>query len=95
MYMAIFSQPAVLQILATEIQSASGKTLEMLEDYFKKQGIKNTAFEVSFMGTLFSGVVYEFIADPENYPLDQIKERMIRLYNLKEQNPKGTTLFDF
>ena len=40
MYMAIFSQPAVQQILRDEIQAASGKPLEMVERYFKKQEYK-------------------------------------------------------
>ena len=80
MYMAIFSQPAVLQILAEEIKAASKQPLDMVEKYFKKQGYKKPALEVAFLSTLISGATYEYIADPENYPLDQIKKRIISLY---------------
>ena len=80
MYMAIFSQPAVLQILEKEIISVADQPTVMLERYFAKQGFKEPALEVSFLGTLTSGVIYEFIADPGKYPLEQIKERIISLY---------------
>ena len=80
MYMAIFSQPAVQQILKEEILDASQKPLKMIEFYFKKQEYKKPFVEVAFLSTLFSGVVIEYIADPENYPLDQIRKRILNLY---------------
>ena len=88
MYMAIFSQPAVQLILSEEIQAASTRPLEMVERYFKKQGYKKPGLEVAFLSTLISGVTYEYIADPEHYPLDQIKKRIISLYfqNHKEES---------
>ena len=80
MYMAIFSQPAVQLILSEEIQAASSKPIEMVERYFKKQGYRKPALEVAFLSTLISGATYEYIADPENYPLEQIKKRILSLY---------------
>lgn len=80
MYMAIFSQPAVQLILSREIQEASKKPLEMVEQYFIKQGSNDPGLEVAFLSTLISGVTYEYIADPANYPLDQIKEKIKRMY---------------
>ena len=80
MYMAIFSQPAVFQLLADELQAASKQTLDIMERYFKKQGYKKPKLEVAFLSTLISGTVYEYIADPENYPLNQIKKRICSLY---------------
>ena len=80
MYMAIFSQPAVQLILRDEIQDSSKKMLEMGEAYFIKVGHKNPELEVAFLSTLISGAIYEYIADPENYPLGQIKERIISFY---------------
>jgi AcrR family transcriptional regulator len=81
MYMAIFSQPAILQILEEEIRVASKQPMDRVERYFKKQGYKKPALEVAFLSTLISGVIYEYISDPENYPLDQIKKRIISLYS--------------
>ncbi|MCX6246720.1 MAG: TetR/AcrR family transcriptional regulator [Bacteroidetes bacterium] len=80
MYMAIFSQPAVMKILEEEIRTASKQPLEMAERYFKEQEYKNPALEVAFLSTLISGVTYEYIADPENYPLNLIKKRILGLY---------------
>jgi len=81
MYMAIFSQPAVQEILKEEILAVSQEPVAMIELYFKEQGYKKPSVEVAFLSTLFSGVVIEYIADPENYPLDSIKKRIINLYS--------------
>lgn len=80
MYMAIFSQPAVQLILKEEIQAASRKPLEIVERYFKKLGYKKPSDEVAFLSTLISGVTYEYIADPANYPIEMIKKRIISQY---------------
>lgn len=80
MYMAIFSQPVVQEILKDEITKASVKPQKLLESYFKKQGYKKPLVEVAFLSTLFSGVVFEYISDPGNYPLDQIKNRILTIY---------------
>ena len=80
MYMAIFSQPAVQLILNEEIQAAAIEPITLIERYFKKKGVKNPALEVAFLSTLFSGVTYEYVADPEHYPLEEIKKRIISLY---------------
>jgi AcrR family transcriptional regulator len=80
MYLAIFSQPAVQEILKDEILDASKEPLAMIEHYFKKQGYKKPLVEVAFVSTLFSGVLIEYIGDPENYPLDQIQKRILDLY---------------
>jgi hypothetical protein len=80
MYMAIFSQPAVQEILKDEILEASKLPLELIGSYFKNQGYKKPLVEVAFVSTLFSGVLIEYIGDPENYPLDQIKRRILNIY---------------
>jgi AcrR family transcriptional regulator len=80
MYMAIFSQPAVQEILKDEILEASKQPMEMIGSYFKNHGYKNPMVEVAFLSTLSSGIIIEYIGDPENYPLDQIKKRILSLY---------------
>lgn len=81
MYMSIFSQPAVQEILKKEILDASQEPLKIMEVYFKKQGYRNPGLEVAFLSTLFSGIIVEFLADPEKYPLQQIKKRITVLYS--------------
>jgi len=80
MYMAIFSQPAVQLILAEEIKAYSGPPLGMVEAYFRNKGCLRPDVEMAFLSTLISGVIFEYISDPENYPLDQIKDRIIQMY---------------
>jgi AcrR family transcriptional regulator len=89
MYMAIFCQPAVQEILKDEILDASQVPLKMIVDYFKKEGYKNPTLEVAFLSTLSSGVIIEYIGDPDNYPLGEIKKRILSLYsNHPKENKK-------
>ena len=81
MYMAIFCQPAVQEILKNEILDASQVPLKMIVDYFKKEGYKNPKLEVAFLSTLSSGIIIEYIGDPDNYPLKEIKKRILSLYS--------------
>ena len=81
MYMAIFCQPSVQEILKDEILNASQVPLKMIVDYFKKEGYKNPTLEVAFLSTLSSGVIIEYIGDPDNYPLREIKKRILSLYS--------------
>jgi len=46
----------------------------------KNHGYKNPMVEVAFLSTLSSGIIIEYIGDPEHYPLDQIKKRILSLY---------------
>jgi AcrR family transcriptional regulator len=80
MYIAIFSQPAVLQILDEEIKASATQPLELIWRYFKSRGSKDPAFEVAFLSTLTSGAIYEYIADPVHYPLEKIRERICSFY---------------
>ena len=80
MYMAIFCQPAVQEILMPEIQVVSEPSLKMIEKYFRKEGYKSPKLEMAFMSTLISGVIAEYISDPENYPLKKMKKRIMDIY---------------
>jgi AcrR family transcriptional regulator len=80
MHLAIFSQPAVQQILNDEILDASAQPLKMIEEYFRKHGFREPELEVAFLSTLMSGITFEYISDPVNYPLDRIKERVLTYY---------------
>jgi AcrR family transcriptional regulator len=80
MYMAIFSQPAVQMLLADEIKEAGKKPNELMEKYFREQGSEDPLVEMAFLSAITSGVIMEYIADPDHYPLDQIKEKITRLY---------------
>lgn len=81
MYLAIFSQPAVQDILKKEILDASKEPVKMMKSYFKKQGYKKPDVEIAYVSTLFSGVIVEYLGDPENYPLSQIKKRILSIYS--------------
>jgi len=80
LYIAIFSQPSVLMILNEEIQAASRQPLAMITRYFESQGYEDPELEVAFLSTLFTGMMSEFLTDPEHFPLEKIKTRIKNMY---------------
>ena len=80
MYMSIFSQPSVLEILSEEILAASRQPLGMIKDYFKSKGYEDPDLEVAFLSTLFTGMMSEYLMDPEHFPLEKIKTRIKNFY---------------
>src|ERR1017187_1623589 len=66
MYISIFSQPSVLEILSEEIVAASRQPLSMISRYFESQGYEDPELEVAFLSTLFTGMMSEFLMDPEH-----------------------------
>jgi AcrR family transcriptional regulator len=80
MYISIFSQPSVLDILNEEIVAASRQPLGMITRYFEAQGYEDPELEVAFLSTLFSGMMSEYLTDPEHFPLEKIKMRIKSFY---------------
>jgi AcrR family transcriptional regulator len=81
MYMSIFSQPSVQEILNEEILAASVQPLGLIKNYFESNGYKDPELEVAFLSTLFTGMMSEYLMDPERYPLEKIKNRIKDFYN--------------
>lgn len=80
MYLSIFSQPSVLKILEQDIAVVSRQPLDMITRYFESQGYEDPELEVAFLSTLFTGMMSEFLNDPEHFPLEKIKIKIQNMY---------------
>jgi AcrR family transcriptional regulator len=80
LYFSISLQPAIYNLVKEKIAELSDPIFTMAINYFKKQGFKNPETETMIFGALLDGIGFHFILDPENYPIEQIKQTLISRY---------------
>jgi len=80
LYFGIIVQPQVLKLVEKELMRLFIPLYKMLENYFKSQGKKNSAAEARFFGAMIEGVYMNYVMDPKNFPIDDVKQKIIDLY---------------
>jgi AcrR family transcriptional regulator len=80
LFFGIIVQPQVLKLVEKKLMRLFVPLYNVLENYFKAQGTKKPAAEARFFGAMIEGVYMNYITDPENFPIDDIKQRIIDLY---------------
>ena len=79
-YFSVLSQPQVLKIVGNKFWEIINPAFKILENYFEKNRFKNPKIETQFFGALMDGICINYILDPENFPLEEIKQKVIELY---------------
>lgn len=80
LYFGIIVQPQVLKLVEKELMRLFIPLYKMLENYFKSQGKKNPSAEARFFGAMIEGVYMNYVMDPKNFPIDDVKQKIINLY---------------
>jgi len=80
LYFGIIVQPQVLKLAEKKLMRLFIPLYKMLENYFKSQGEKNPAAEARFFGAMIEGVYMNYVIDPKNFPIEDIKQKIIDLY---------------
>jgi hypothetical protein len=50
-------------------------------DYFRREGYDDPETEALMLGSILDGVFFHFIFNPTKYPLDNIIEKIIKMYS--------------
>ncbi|MCK4629937.1 MAG: TetR/AcrR family transcriptional regulator [Bacteroidales bacterium] len=79
-YISVLSQPQVLKIVGEKFWEIINPVYKILENYFEKNRFKNPKIETKFFGALMDGICINYILDPDNFPLEEIKKKVIELY---------------
>ena len=79
-YFSILSQPQILKIVGGKFWEIINPVFKMLEDYFKRNNIKNPEIETQFFMAMMDGICIHYILDPDNFPFEEIKQKVIELY---------------
>ena len=79
-YFSILSRPQVLKIVGDKFWEVINPAFKMLENYFIRNNFKNPEIETQFFEALMNGICMNYILDPDNFPLEEIKQKVIELY---------------
>ncbi|MFC2111889.1 TetR/AcrR family transcriptional regulator, partial [Bacteroidota bacterium] len=80
LYFTMFMQPQVLKLVEKRLAVMVHKYLMMLSEYFTSSGYKDPETEAIFFGALLDGIGFQFMVDPEHFPLEKVKNKLINMY---------------
>lgn len=85
LYFSIIIQPHVHPIIHEGIVERMPKWLRIQAKYFEKKGVADPVTEALFLGSVLDGVALNYVIDPGHFPIDKVKELIIRTFSLNKQ----------
>lgn len=80
LYFSLVMQPSVWSIFEKKFTEIITPLLKMLTAYYKNKGSKNPEVEAVLMGAILDGIGFNYVFNPDLYPLDQVKEMVIERF---------------
>ncbi len=80
LYFAILTQPPVLKLVDTVFQETIDLFFRMMEHYFEQLGDKDPRATARVFIALLDGIGIHYVMNPEKFPLESVKKRIIELY---------------
>lgn len=81
LYFVVMYQSPATKLFRHELMSTVNEYLSILEHYFNNKGVSNARAEAKFFISILDGVCVNYLHDQENYPLDAIEEKIIKMYS--------------
>lgn len=86
LYFAVISQPTVNKMAFASIMEIVAPIFEILADYFSRHGYEKPEVEARMFAACLDGITLNYVYEPEHFPLDEIKERILSMYQLNEKS---------
>ncbi|MEE4116768.1 MAG: TetR/AcrR family transcriptional regulator [Marinilabiliaceae bacterium] len=80
LYFSLMLQPPVIGLVRSRIDEMVKVYIAMLTRYFESLGHEDPGTDAYIFGSLMDGIGFNFIANPDSFPYDRIKKRLIQLY---------------
>jgi len=77
LYFILIMKPSVFKIYEKRFMELVAPMFQTLENYFVAKGSKNPNAEARLLGAMLDGVSMNYILDPENFPIDIVKQIII------------------
>ena len=81
LYFMVFMQPPVLKLVEKPFSELLHSSLDMLVEYFRSQGYEDPETEAILLGAILDGIGFHFVVNPDGFPTDKVKERIIKMYS--------------
>lgn len=86
LYYSTISQPAVHQLALEQLRDFLPELMKVITGYFRRKGVEDPEMEALFFGSLMDGIGFNYIMDPEHYPLDDMKDFLLKRINKATKN---------
>lgn len=83
MYFMVLLQPDVYTIITPQLEKILTPFYETAINYFASHGYDDPVTEVRFFAAVMDGVGLHYIMDPENFPMEGVKNKMHQLFKCK------------
>ena len=80
LYFALMMQPDVWKLFERKIEEIITPFMNILVDYYTKKGAKNPMLEAILIGAIFDGIGFNYVFNPDLYPLDDVKKLVIERF---------------
>lgn len=80
LYMSLSFQPDVLPILLSEMMPKLQPFMIMMSNYFISKGHKDPMAMMRYYSAVLDGVQMHLLMDPDNFPIDKVKQMMIEQF---------------
>jgi len=82
LYYGILLQPAVSQMVVEEYNEHMPEMRMILVNYFRKKKVSDPAMHALLFTSFLEGIIVNFIMDPKNYPLENIRDMLLSQLHL-------------
>ena len=80
LYFSLMLQTPVFTLVHDKVEKIYSNYIPMLSKYFETLGHEDPITDAFIFGGLLDGIAFSFIANPEDYPYEKVKRRLIQLY---------------
>lgn len=76
LYLSFAFNPQILKIITKSIPKKSENILEMIIDYFRRQGSSDPEGEAFYFISVLKGITIQYLAAPEYFPLEKMENKL-------------------
>lgn len=77
LYFSLILQPSVWKLFEVKFAEVIGPMMQTLTEYYKNKGSTDPEAEALMAGSMLDGIGFNYIFNPEFYPLERIKKMII------------------
>ncbi len=81
LYASLLLQPELKEMIEKIMGNIIQDAFKMIEQLFRKAGLKNPVNEAKILGAIIDGVSLHYMFDKDNYPLRKMKNYLIKKYS--------------
>ena len=80
LYFTLIMQPPVMKLVDQKLMELMEPLMKTLYDYYARKGRKNPEVDTRLFAAIIDGIGFHYILDPENFPMEEIKQEIIRKF---------------